>query len=103
MKAVIYARTSSPIVDDNHQVVAAKEFIDQNHFELQKVYADINFSAFDLNRPELKRLMLDAKNKEFDVIVTYSNDRLFRDSIELEKFNTELTSHGISCMVVMSR
>lgn len=47
------------------------------------------------DRPELKRLFTDAKNKEFDVVLVYRLDRFFRKArLLLESIDT-LTAYGV--------
>ncbi|QDP39260.1 recombinase family protein [Radiobacillus deserti] len=54
------------------------DFITENHFDLYDLYIDVKTGTTD-NREGLKRLIQDAKNKEFDVIVAKELSRLGRN------------------------
>jgi site-specific DNA recombinase len=47
-------------------------------WEIYDFYIDNGFSGKDLDRPEMKRLMVDAKNKLFDIVLVVKLDRLSR-------------------------
>jgi len=101
-RAAIYIRCSS---DDakkegyspQNQEEKIKEFIKTNGYKLDKrhIYKDIGYSGGTEKRPELQRLMTNAKNKEFDLILIYRLDRFFRKLRTLENFLTDLSNYGI--------
>lgn len=106
MKVCIYPRISSPRQLESGdsidaQVHRLKNFCSEQGFEIVKQYVDEGKSAsinddkisvsiteddmivkFNLNkRPEFKRMIQDAKKKEFDAIVFYKWDRYSRNAI----------------------
>ena len=54
------------------------DFITENHFDLYDLYTDVQTGTTD-NREGLKKLIHDAENKEFDVIVAKELSRLGRN------------------------
>ncbi|KAF0824767.1 recombinase [Cytobacillus firmus] len=54
------------------------DFITENHFDLFDFYTDVQTGTTD-NREGLKRLIQDAENKEFDVIIAKELSRLGRN------------------------
>jgi site-specific DNA recombinase len=101
-KAAIYIRCSSdeakkegysPETQKEKVEKAIKEYgwqINKNN-----TYSDIGFSGGVDKRPGLQRLLKDAKNKEFDVLVVYRMDRFFRNLRLLLNTVAELRELGI--------
>ncbi|MFA4880799.1 MAG: recombinase family protein [Candidatus Doudnabacteria bacterium] len=75
----------------------SKELIKNFGWQLNKnhIYLDIGFSGSTDKRPELQRLLRDAENKEFDVVVVYRMDRFFRNLRLLLNTVGELKELGI--------
>ncbi|MDF2650160.1 MAG: hypothetical protein K0Q73_5965 [Paenibacillus sp.] len=61
-----------------------RKFIESQDWEHIGTYVD-DASAKDLNRPDMKRLIKDAKERRFDVVVFYKLDRLVRSVSDLDK------------------
>ncbi|MFK0524808.1 recombinase family protein [Paenibacillus illinoisensis] len=55
----------------------------QDGWDLIDIYPEEGKSAKDLNRPELQRLLKDAEDSKFDVILVYRLDRLTRSVSDL--------------------
>ena len=74
-----------------------KRFIEDNGWQLNEnhIYSDIGFSGGTEKRPDLQRLLKDAKDKEFDVIIVYRMDRFFRNLRLLLNTVGELRELGI--------
>jgi len=62
---------------------------------VDEVYRDDGYSAKDLNRPSVQRMIRDAKAKKFDVLVVYRLDRLVRSVIDLHYLLDIFDKHGI--------
>ncbi|EOR24991.1 resolvase domain-containing protein [Niallia nealsonii AAU1] len=62
-----------------------KKFIESQNWELVDRYVDDGYSAKNLIRPEMQRLIEDAQAKKFDVVVFYKLDRLVRSVSDLDK------------------
>jgi DNA invertase Pin-like site-specific DNA recombinase len=84
-RAALYARVSTK----NHgqttetQLVALREFATSRKFEIVNEYVDAGISGAKDRRPELDRLMRDAKLKKFDAIVVARFDRFARSTRHL--------------------
>jgi DNA invertase Pin-like site-specific DNA recombinase len=81
-KAAIYARFSSEgqreaSIDD--QVRNCIKLIDGHGWEIAGVYSDRAISGATTLRPDLQRLLSDARKQAFDVVVAEALDRLSRD------------------------
>lgn len=59
------------------------------------VYMDDGYSGGNMDRPALKRLLLDARNKQFDLVLVYRQDRLSRRLKDLLGLLEEIDSLGI--------
>ncbi len=59
------------------------------------VYEDDGYSGYTIDRPAFQRLLLDAKNKRFDLLLVYKQDRLSRKLKDLLSILEELEVLGI--------
>jgi site-specific DNA recombinase len=89
MRAVDYDRVSTDEqFQQGYSIGTQKElnrkFIESQNWEHIDTYVD-DASAKDLNRPDMKRLIKDAKERKFDVVVFYKLDRLVRSVADLDK------------------
>lgn len=86
MRYAIYARESSKDTKSapsiNEQIEKGRLWLQQNQHELIRVYQDNGFSGGDWNRPDFNQLVKDAKNKnkQFNAIWIWSQDRIARDT-----------------------
>lgn len=91
MRIVIYIRVSTEEqAKEGYSLASQQEraikFIEsQENWVLVDIYIDDGKSAKDLNRPEMQRLIKDAKDKKFDVVVFYKLDRLVRSVKDLHE------------------
>lgn len=67
----------------------------QEGWELVEIYPEEGRSAKDLNRPELQRMLEDAINRKYDVILVYRLDRLTRSVIDLYDLLQQFEQHSI--------
>ena len=58
----------------------------QNGFDVYDIYNDEDFSGSDRERPEFKRLICDARDKKFDVVLCKTQSRFARDVEMVEKY-----------------
>ena len=58
-------------------------------------YLDLGCTGADLNRPEFKRMMIDAKEGKFDMIAVWKIDRLSRNLSHLLSTFETLQSHKV--------
>jgi len=104
MLARIYVRVSTDEQATEGFSLAAqeercKQFVQSQGWEVDEVYRDDGYSAKNLNRPAIQRLIRDVKAKKFDVLVVYRLDRLVRSVIDLhylldlfDKYNVKFKS-----------
>jgi site-specific DNA recombinase len=106
-KAAIYIRLSSEEqakegYSPQTQKEKALEFIKSNGYEIDEkhIYIDLGYSGATDKRPAFQRLLEDARKREFDVIVVYRLDRLFRNLRLLVNTAHELRELGIGLISV---
>ena len=82
MQAVIYARVSTDETkqDVNNQLVPLRKYAQSLGFTVIKEYVD-HASGGNSNRPQFQQMFLDAKKKEFDLILIWALDRFSREGI----------------------
>ena len=72
-----------------------ESFAKREGFEIFKVYQDDGISGYSAERPALKELLKDAKEKKFDLVLVYKIDRFSRNLKDLLNLVDELSSSGI--------
>ena len=88
LRAAIYIRVSTEEqANEGYSIDAQKEKLTalckSQDWQVYEIYADEGFSAKDLNRPGIQRLLQDAERRKFDIIVFYKLDRLSRSLKDL--------------------
>lgn len=83
MKAAIYIRVSTDMqVEDGFSIEGQRtrlhSFCQSQDWEIFDEYIDEGYSAKDLNRPDMQRLLGDMEERKFEVILVYKLDRLTR-------------------------
>ena len=53
---------------------------------IYKIYSDDDYSGSDDNRPEFNRLLSDAKNRLFDIVLCKSQSKFTRNMEKVEKY-----------------
>lgn len=101
MNAGLYIRVSTERqVQEGYSIAAQKEnltnFAIQQGWNIFSIYADEGISGKNIeDRPEVKRLIKDIKNKNIDVVVLYKFDRLTRDMSDTEDIIKLIQEFGI--------
>jgi len=98
MRAAIYARvsTSNNGQSPEMQLHDFGEYCDRRGWVLAGEYVDIGISGTKEKRPELDRLMADARRRKFDVVVVWSFDRMARSVSHLLRVLETFNSLGIA-------
>ena len=80
MKAALYARVSKQNghQDPEVQFREQREYCQRKGWEIYPEYVDHGISGSKESRPELNRLMDDAKEKKFDAVIVWKFDRFAR-------------------------
>lgn len=102
MKAAIYSRKSvftGKGESIENQIELCREYMSKNYSD-QKIefltYEDEGFSGGNINRPNFKKLLVDAKFKKFDALVCYRLDRISRNVADFSNTLELLQKNNIS-------
>ena len=104
----IYGRVSKEIEDSkdvryqepDNQIQPLKEFCNQMNWNVKFVFIDRKSGA-DSNRPEFKRMLAEARQHHFDLLLVWSLDRFSREPVinslsylkQLQDHNVHLKSY----------
>jgi DNA invertase Pin-like site-specific DNA recombinase len=94
MRAAIYARVSTA---DQHNAVQLRElteYVQRRGWELAGMYQD-QISGAKATRPGLDKLMSDARQRRFDVVLVWKLDRFGRSLVHCVSGIQELASLGV--------
>lgn len=96
-KVAIYARVSTDGQTTDNQLLELKKVLSKSGWELVDTYIDegISGSKGRDKRPELDRMLKDAVRRKFDVVMSWSVDRLGRSLQDLLHLLSELHSINI--------
>lgn len=96
-KAVIYTRVSTDKQTTTNQLRELKQVIKRHGWELVHTYQDKGYSGAKgrAERPQFDALLKDAMRKKFDIVMSWSVDRLGRSLQDLIGFLNELHTKDI--------
>jgi DNA invertase Pin-like site-specific DNA recombinase len=94
MNAAIYARVSTADQHNAIQVRELTEYVQRRGWELAGVYQD-QISGAKASRPGLDKLMTDARQRRFDVVLVWKLDRFGRSLVHCVSGIQELASLGV--------
>jgi DNA invertase Pin-like site-specific DNA recombinase len=95
MRTAIYARVSTKDQSCELQIRDLKSYCAARGFEAVREYVDVGQSGAKDSRPELNKLMDDARKRQFDAIVVWRFDRFARSTKHLLLALEEFRSLGI--------
>jgi DNA invertase Pin-like site-specific DNA recombinase len=97
MRAAIYARVSTLNhgQDPQLQLREVREYCDRRGWSIAGEYVDAGISGSKEKRPELDKLLADARRRRFDAVVVYRYDRFARSLRHLVNALEEFRSLGI--------
>lgn len=96
MKVAIYARVSTTDQTCETQTRELREYAARRGWEIAGEYVDTGWSGSKKSRPELDRLMADARLHRFDAVLTWKLDRFGRSVANLVDSIKTLQSQGVS-------
>src|SRR5436305_13276977 len=98
MKTALYARvsTSDKGQDPDMQLRELREYCERRGWTITGEYIDIGVSGSKDSRPELNKLMADAKQRRFDAVLVWKLDRFGRSLKHLVSALGEFASLGVS-------
>src|SRR5437868_13558345 len=98
----LYARVSTKNngQDPETQLVALREYAQHRGMHIAGEFVDVGISGAKDRRPELDRLMADARRRRFDVVLVARFDRFARSTKHLVLALEEFSSLGIDFVSV---
>ena len=100
MRVGIYARVSTNDQKCDLQLRELREYTTARKWEVTGEYVDTGWSGAKVNRPELTRLMEDARIRRFDAVLVWKLDRWGRSVADSIKGIQELVSLGVRFIAV---
>ena len=104
MIAAIYARFSSDLQDERSitdQIAACEREIERRGWQVGPIYTDKAMSAASMTtRPGLLRMMHDAGEQGFEVVVSEALDRLSRDQADTALIFKRLAFHEVQIVTL---
>ena len=94
-RAALYCRVSTVDQHPETQLAELRQFAANKGFNIVGEYTDHGYSGVRARRPELDRMMDDARRHRFDVLLVWSCDRLARSTKHLLQTIDELNGFGI--------
>ena len=96
MRIAIYSRVSTAQQDDQAQYEELTALCQRSGWEIVRTYREkVSGTKSAADRPELKRLLIEAKQRKFDKVVVWSADRLARSMRHLVNVLGELNDCGV--------
>jgi DNA invertase Pin-like site-specific DNA recombinase len=81
MTVGIYARVSTDKQENGNQLDQLREFASKQGWEIAAEYVDTVTGSGKKTRPKFDRMMLDASQKKFDLLLFWKLDRLSREGV----------------------
>lgn len=103
MRAAIYARYSSDLQSDasiEDQKRLCLRLIEGKGWRAADTYSDRGISGSTHLRPAYQRMLEDARNNQFDVVVSEGLDRLSRDQEHIAAFFKQMRFQGIPIFTI---
>lgn len=94
-RAALYIRVSSIDQHPETQLYDLRQFASQRGFQVVAECSDHGFCGARARRPELERMMDDARRRKFEVLLVWACDRLARSTKHLLQTIDELNEMGI--------
>ncbi|EGQ4070973.1 recombinase family protein [Staphylococcus pseudintermedius] len=85
------------------QITQIEKYCQFNGYELVDIYADRGISGKSMNRPELQRMLNDAKNGKLDCVMVYKTNRLARNTSDLLTIVEELHRQNVEFFSLSER
>ncbi|MES3704931.1 recombinase family protein [Staphylococcus ureilyticus] len=85
------------------QITQIEQYCKFNGYELVDIYADRGISGKSMNRPELQRMLNDAKNGKLDCVMVYKTNRLARNTSDLLTIVEELHRQNVEFFSLSER
>lgn len=101
MRAALYVRVSTDDqAKEGFSIEAQKRrllaFCESQDWSIADLYIDDGYSAKDMERPHMKRMLRDMTNDVFDVVLVYKLDRLTRSAADCDHLIKTFEAHKIA-------
>jgi len=104
MKAALYIRVSTEEQTEGFslsaQLTQLKKYCEVNEIEIFNVYADEGISGQKENRPEFQKMLKDAREHRFNIILVHKYDRFARKVELSQRVKTQLKENGIGLISI---
>ena len=94
-KVAIYGRVSTKDQDPESQLLDLRKYVKLRNWTIYQEYVDRGVSGAKESRPELDKLMKDARKRKFDILLVWKFDRFARSTKHLVTALEELEGLGI--------
>ena len=96
LRAALYGRVSTLDQNAGMQVADFQEFCQRRGWKVADQYLDLGVSGAKERRPQLDRLMADARRRRFDVVICWKLDRMGRSLRHLVNLLAEFEALGVA-------
>ena len=93
MRCAIYCRLSREDEDRllesesiQNQKSLLRDYAAEQNWQIYRIYCDEDYSGADRNRPDFNRMLRDAKDQKFDLILCKTQSRFTRDMELVERY-----------------
>jgi DNA invertase Pin-like site-specific DNA recombinase len=100
MRVAIYARVSTTDQSCDLQLRELRQYVTHRGWVVADEYVDTGWSGASVSRPELDRLLQDARIRRVDVVVVWKLDRWGRSVAASVKSIQELISLGVRFIAI---
>lgn len=100
MDVALYARVSTGDQTVDPQLDVLRDYAQRREMHVHAEYIDAGVSGSKDRRPELDRLLADARKRRFDAVAVVKLDRLARSVRHLTQLAAELEALGIDLVVL---
>lgn len=98
MRAALYLRVSTFEQMEGYSIPAQRDrltsYAHSQDWDVVGVYVEEGRSAKDMDRPELKRMLMDIEKGKIDIVLVYKLDRLTRSVLDLHKLLESFEKHN---------
>jgi len=96
----VYARVSTDDQSCGLQLNECREYCERRGWRLAGEYVDTGWSGTKASRPQLDKLMRDARAHRFDCVMVWKVDRFGRSVVNLLEHLRLLESYGVRFLVI---
>jgi len=104
VRCALYLRVSTgPQVEGNSLTTQRRQLLryaEAREYRVVDIYMDSGLSGKNTDRPELQRLLADARERRFDIVLVWRVDRISRSLRDLLELVETLREHGVEFSAV---